>query len=105
MKARRVGQVAGGAYDARQITSREAQPSEEEEKGLTAPGTGCFHSEIHGGTCYGPVVQGRDIVYGSLPARPPSPPGGSGHQVGKVTRWPTILSMRFPSAAAEVTDK
>jgi hypothetical protein len=68
-------QVAGEARDARQITSREAQPSEEGEKGLTS-GTGNVHSEIHGGTFHGPVVQGRHVVYGPPPARPPSPPEG-----------------------------
>jgi hypothetical protein len=68
-------QVAGKANDARKTTSREAQPSEEGEKGLTS-GTGSVHSEIHGGTFYGPTVQGRDVVYGSPPTRPLSPPEG-----------------------------
>jgi hypothetical protein len=68
-------QAAGEANDGRQITSREAQPSEKGQKGLTS-GAGNVHSEIHGGTFYGPVLQGRDVVYGSPPARPPSPPEG-----------------------------
>ena len=68
-------QAAGEVNDARQITDRKARPGEEGEKGL-ASGTGNVHSEIRGGTFYGPVVQGRDVVYGSPPARPPSPPEG-----------------------------
>ena len=52
-----------------------ARPSEERVKGL-ASGTGNVHSEIRSGTFYGPVVQGRDVDYGSPPARSPSPPDG-----------------------------
>jgi hypothetical protein len=68
-------QAVGQLNDARQTTGHKAQPGEEGEKGL-ASGAGNVHSEIHGGAFYGPVVQGRDVVYGSPPARPPPPPEG-----------------------------
>lgn len=66
-------QAAGEVNGARQITERRARPGEEGEKGL-ASRTGNVHNEIHDGRFYGPVVQARDVVYGSPPARPPSPP-------------------------------
>lgn len=70
-------QAAGEVNDATRITGHKARRGEEGKKGL-ASGKGNVHSEIRGGTFYGPVVQGRDVVYGSPPAGPPSevPPEG-----------------------------
>jgi hypothetical protein len=67
-------QAAGEADDARQVTSREAQPGEEEGSG-SASDTGNVHNEIRDGKFYGPVIQAGNVVYGS-PAAQSSPREG-----------------------------
>lgn len=56
------------------ITTRKVRSGDEASD--LASGTGNTHSEIHDGTFYGPVVQGRDVTFGSAPVPPPSSPEG-----------------------------